>query len=238
MNTYISELPKELQERLLYEIPSYGQLSRHITAGRHYYLHHLCQKDITQNEFLNYLKKVNPDRAYIYIDGLTQYIIVELIFKFNRYVINASILDFDDQIKITSKTSLPLETYLKIPHVTFSYDLITTEYIYNQRNQCHYLKNYLFDQYHKHIHQQGETDFEQLVNQIKMVYYIISNKKLMFYYNYNTTELTVNIMNHLKNLFFDHFEYIGDIDELNEFYSYLNTIYENNITFLIDYLNK
>jgi hypothetical protein len=226
MNHYISQLPQELQERLLYEIPSYGQLSTKITAGLQYYTNQLCYKDITINEFINYLNTNEYDQIYVYIDGVSQYIVLEMNRFFNQIDQTAYIFDYKEKLTINTFQYIDIYTYLYLPHVKITFDLITTANIYNKRQDCYELQNYLYNQIDYHFNYFADDEYDILVNRIKITFYIVSHL-VTFFSTSSVNALSKFLNQNLQYVEFENGEYIGDEDELDELENYIARMMAN-----------
>jgi len=237
MNTYINQLPIELQERLLDEIQSYGQITKNKIAGQYYFNNIVCYKDITINEFLNYLETQQPDKAFVYIQGYKQYIILEIITKFGHYYTTAHIVDYKYQIIVVSKQHVSFHQYLNMPHTTISFDLVSTVNIYLKRKGCHHLQNYLLQQYDNHFYSIQDDIFIDLVNKLKMIYYIISNKSITTNQDERLTVITLFLQKSLYHIHFEDFIYEGDQEDLDYINDYFDGIMVNN-QFFINYINS
>lgn len=208
----IQSLPFELQERLLKEIHSYGQLNHQQTAGMQYYLNHLCYKDITIGEFVNYMNQTQPQRVFIYIETDFEFIVLDASKMISlTYLIEATVVD-KMTLNINTQVINSYDLYIHLPGAKVTFDLLTTYHIYNKRPYCIDSKLFLTNQYRNNI------SMNTCLNKIKTSYYIFSNWLRIKNDHYGIYPITISLNRSIDN--------------------YANEIYNHYQPAVIDYLNN
>jgi hypothetical protein len=184
MEPYITQLPLELQQHILEEIPEYTRLSHNIVSGQNYLN---CYKDITRNEFLNYLNEYNPQQFFIYVDNINQYNIIHGTFlQSTRHKYTTTIYTINyhspDTPIMKQTYSYSFEHYLHLPNTKISFDLITSQHIYLLRRECKAInvKNYLNYQINQHLSDLIENNIIiDFITKVKNLCYILSNTTMI-----------------------------------------------------------
>lgn len=211
MEEYISQLPLELQQSILTDIPRYRRLGTRQYAGENR-LRQLCNKKISKKEFYSYIDEFEPRSFIIFINYNNIYYGLEVLPIYGLEDIYYTILEHKlsiDNNQPNSPIGIKLETNEKELYAEdfedliniynyndINYDIVTTNNIIkNYRNECYNLINnynqlHLTNNLNTNIVDVNDgSDLNVIYNNLKNNFYLFYNTKMIEKLGYDLEEV-------------------------------------------------